>query len=225
MNISSNQFGLIVAYLLPGFIALAGIARLLPSVAAWLQPVGQGGANLGPPIYALLAATTLGMIIGAIRWVLIDHIHQWTGVLPPVWDDSRLGDSLVAFNYLVESHYRYYQFVSGALLAVIWTYAIERLTNASPLLGVGTDLGVFILCAVLFAGSRDALKKYYNRTGRLVGHVAKKDLDGNFMFNGNHHETEGGAAPKPRPEVKPVVKTDAAGKNDQSKAKLTPPAK
>src|ERR1051326_5201223 len=113
MNPSSNQFGLIVAYLLPGFIGLAGLAPFMPAVAAWLRPGSYSEASLGAPVYAILAATTIGMIASCIRWLVIDHIHEWTGVVPPTWDDSRLEERLVAFNYLVESHYRYYQFVAN----------------------------------------------------------------------------------------------------------------
>ena len=175
MNSTSNQFGLLVAYLLPGFIGLAGIAPFAPLVSAWLRPGSYAEASLGAPVYAILAATTIGMIASPIRWLLIDHIHHWTGVTPPVWDDSRLEQRLTAFNYLVESHYRYYQFLANSLIVIICAYAINRAMRTSPFLGAGTDIAFFILCATLFAGSRDALSKYYTRTGRLIGHVAEKD--------------------------------------------------
>lgn len=178
MTTSSNQFGLMVAYLLPGFIGLAGIAPLVPLVARWLQPGTYAEASLGPPIYAILAATTIGMILSCFRWLLIDHIHQWTGVAPPVWDDSRLEERLVAFNYLVESHYRYYQFVANSLLAIIWAYGINRWLGTSPLLNVYSDLGVLMLCAALFVASRDALSKYFDRTSRLVGRTIRKGCEG-----------------------------------------------
>ena len=35
---NNNQFGLIIAYLLPGFIGLAGLAPFVPAIEAWLQP-------------------------------------------------------------------------------------------------------------------------------------------------------------------------------------------
>src|SRR6266496_1090753 len=159
MDSATKQFGLMVAYLLPGFIVLAGIAPFAPVVATWLQPLNQAQASLGAPVYAVLAATTIGMIVSCIRWLLIDHIHHWTGVRPPAWDDSRLEERVVAFNYLVDNHYRYYQFLANTLVAVIWAYSINRWMATSSRLGVGTDLGVFILCAALFTGSRDSLMK------------------------------------------------------------------
>jgi hypothetical protein len=214
----SNQFGLIVAYLLPGFIGLAGLAPLAPVVGSWLQPLNQTQASLGPPIYALLAATTVGMIVSCFRWLVIDHIHYWTGVKPPIWDDSRLEERLVAFNYLVESHYRYYQFLANSFIAVIWAYAINRLMKTWSLLGIGTDVGILILLMVLFAGSRDTLSKYYIRTGRLVGQVAEKDIEDNGMINGNDHGGVGGSPAKPRPTGKPQSKPKPAPKSALDKA-------
>ena len=58
---------------------------------------------------------------------------------------------MAAFNYWVEQTYRYYQFYANTLIAVLWAYIVNRYFETSPLLGLGTDLGVLILCAVLFA--------------------------------------------------------------------------
>ena len=79
MDNLSRQFGLIVAYLLPGFIALAGVAPFVPAVSSWLQPVNSG-LDIGPPVYALMAAIAAGMIVSCFRWLLIDHIHSVTGI-------------------------------------------------------------------------------------------------------------------------------------------------
>lgn len=216
MNTFNNQFGLMVAYLLPGFIGLAGIAPLVPLVAAWLRPSSYAEASLGPPVYAILTATTIGMIVSCFRWLIIDHIHYVTGLRPAAWDDSRLADRLGAFNYLVESHYRYYQFLANTLIAVAFAYSINRWLGTSPVFGIGTDACVLILCAVLFAGTRDTLTKYYARTSRLVGNVAEKGNE--IMINGNHHEGGSSESTKPRPETKPESKPQGSSKDVQNKS-------
>ncbi len=81
----------------------------------------------------------------------------------------------------MESHYRYYQFVANSLVAVIWAYAINRWLGTSALLGIFTDIGVLILCITLFTASRDALSKYYSRTGRLIGPIVQKGSKGNHV--------------------------------------------
>ena len=223
MDSSSKQFGLMVAYLLPGFIVLAGIAPFAPLVAAWLQPLNQAQASLGAPVYAVLAATTIGMIVSCFRWLIIDHIHHWTGVRLPVWDDSRLLERVGAFNYLVDNHYRYYQFYSNILVAVAIAYLINRVATTSPLFGVGTDLGFIFVCAALFAGSRDALSKYYLRTTRLIGHISQKG--GTPMTNGNQHESGGTALSNARTTAKPDRKPESLHKPSQSKPQKTPSPK
>ncbi|HVV70327.1 MAG TPA: hypothetical protein VHI52_02330 [Verrucomicrobiae bacterium] len=139
------------------------------------------------------------------------------GIKRPEWRDQHLDGSLEAFDYLVENHYRYYQFYSNTLVAILWAYPVHRAMNSSPLLGFGTDLGAIVLCAVLFAGSRDTLAKYYSRTSRLMGQVAEKD--GDVMTNGNHTaEMSGG---KKIPSINPAnpVKEADARKPKQAAAR------
>lgn len=168
METSNRQFGLIVAYLLPGFIALGGVALLVPVVAQWLQPV-EGASGIAPSVYAVLSATAAGMIVSCFRWLLIDHVHGWTGLTVPAWEFDLLEKRLPAFDYFVEYHYRYYQFYANTLIAVLWTYALNRLMATLLVMGPITDVCVLLLCGALFAGSRDALRKYYDRTSRLLG--------------------------------------------------------
>jgi hypothetical protein len=47
------------------------------------------------------------MVASCIRWLTIDRIHIWTGLVPPIWDDAILAQRMAAFDYLVENHYRY----------------------------------------------------------------------------------------------------------------------
>jgi hypothetical protein len=221
MNPSSNHFGIIVAYLLPGFIGLIGIAPFVPTVSVWLHPSGYAEASVGPPVYAILAAITIGMLVSCVRWLFVDHVHWWTGLIPPVWDDRNLEQRLVAFNYLVESHYRYYQFVANSLVAVVWAYLVHRVMGTSPFLSIGTDVSVLVLCLILFAASRDALAKYYSRTGRVIGHSEEAVLRGEAMYNGNHHEEESGASQRPKPAAKPAAKPPPAPKPQQEKGKTS----
>lgn len=223
MNWSSKQFGLMVAYVLPGFIVLAGLAPFSLIVSSWLQPLHQAEASLGAPLYAVLVATTIGMILSCFRWLIIDHIHFWTGLKPPVWDDSRLEERIGGFDYLVNNHFMFHEFYAHSLIAVLIVYCVNRIAGTLPLLGVGSDVAILILCGVLFVASRDALSKYYARTIRLIGQISQKGESP--MTNGNHpHHNVGPVTPaRPRPEVKLPTKPQtqpapkrAAQKNPQS---------
>jgi hypothetical protein len=168
-EISNRQFGLIVAFLIPGFIGLAGVAPLVPVVGEWLRPINIGDFGIGPTVYAVMAAIAVGMMISCVRWLLIDHALHWVGVRPPAWDFRNLETRLEAWDYLNANFYRYYQFYANTLVAVAWAYLVNRFNQKSPTLDLGTDLGVVFLCVVLFLGSRDALSKYYTRSGQLLG--------------------------------------------------------
>src|SRR5258707_5032241 len=91
---TGKQFGLLVAYVLPGFVALAGLAPIVPGVAQWLRPAigtpSSADLGLGAPLYAVLAATAVGLTLSCFRWLLLDRVHHWTGVRRPAWDDRRL---------------------------------------------------------------------------------------------------------------------------------------
>jgi len=209
MDTTNRHFGLLVAYVLPGFIALGGIALLVPAVAEWLQPSpGQSGWEIGPPVYAILAATAAGVTLSCFRWIIVDHVHHWTGVKPPSWNLGALEDRLDAFNYVVEGSYRYYQAHANMLIAIVWTYSLIRWAGTFPLLGPGTDLGVIVLSAGLFAGSRDALAKYYWRSTQLVGFVAEKQYFGENMTNGFHPEGGSKSSNQPK-DTKPQQKQRA----------------
>lgn len=165
---SSRWFGLIVAYLVPGFIGLAGVSPFLPEVGEWLQPVSWGDWGIGPTIYALLAATGVGMIVSCFRWAIVDQVMPWVGVPRANYDFRQLEARVNALDYLAKNHYIYYQNHANMLVASIWAYLVHRIFQTSPLLGFGTDLAMLVMSAVLFAGARDALRRYRKRSQQLL---------------------------------------------------------
>lgn len=171
---SGRQFGLLIAYVLPGFIALMGLSPIIPALGAWLTPIDHNDLSIGPPVYTVMAATAMGLMLAALRWLILDHLHAWTGIARPELKDKRLDDVLGGFDYLVQNHFRYYEFFGNTLMAAVAVYSANRLLGTFPFLGIGTDLGMVILCLVLFAASRDTLAQYFKRTGRLVGRAAEK---------------------------------------------------
>ena len=229
MDPSPRQFGLIVAYLLPGFVGLVGFVPLVPAIGQWLQPVSQGDMGFGPPIYALMAATVVGKVISCFRWVLVDQLHHRMGIKPPQWEDRRLDELLGGFDYLVQNHFRYYEFSAGMLIASLWAYLVNRIMQTSPILGTGTDLGMVILIAVLFVSSRDAMQKYYSRSQRLLGQIAEKGLSGDIMYNGNHHceesEPTSASSSEERTDTKVEKKVPAPNKAQPPAAKDRKPGK
>jgi hypothetical protein len=166
-DITEKNFGLLIAYVLPGAVALIGVSRFSAAVRSWLMNPSDAGPSIGGFLFVTLASVAAGMTASAVRWTLIDTLHHRTGIIKPAWDDSKLPDRLHAFEALVENHYRYYQFYSNSLVAMVFSYATWR-----PSFGrepQWSDVGVLLLSAIFFCVSRDNLRRYYGRAAVLLG--------------------------------------------------------
>jgi hypothetical protein len=172
-SVSNNNFGPLIAYLVPGATALWGFSLFSPSLAAGFATTPENAPTIGGFLYLTLASLTVGMTITAVRWVIVDHLHAITGLRPPKLDFSRLALTVDAFNLLIEIHYRHYQFYSNMFVATGIAYICHRI-QIGTLWHVGLiDLAVFALEAIFFMTSRDTLRKYYQRTRQLLANQHK----------------------------------------------------
>ncbi len=165
-DVTAGNFGLLVAYLLPGFVSLLAVAAYSETVQGWLATGASSSPTVGGFLYLTLASLTAGLLVSTIRWALVDPLHHATGVRPSDWNFGSLKDRLPAFEMLVESHYRYYQFYANMLVAVILAYGAWRETCCTS--WRGWDAAFLVIAAMLFLGLRDTLRKYYRRVGQLA---------------------------------------------------------
>lgn len=216
-DLSGRNFGLLIAYVLPGFVALWGLSYPSEAVRAWLFGAELAGPGVGSVVHLFLASVACGMTASAVRWAALDWLHHRTGVPRPRWDDSRLPERLVAYEFFIEIHYRYYQFYGNTLVALFFAYSLWRRSPSA--VGFGwVDIGVVFIGGVFIAGSRDALRKYYSRTSLLLG-TSESETP---MTNGGHHgqgpknpsTSKGGGQPSPAQQV-----ASAAGSPRQSSTK------
>ena len=171
-DLTEKNFGLLIAYIVPGAIVLIGLAAFSPTVQAWLINPSEASPSIGGFLFVTLASVSAGMTASAVRWATVDRLHHCTGVQKPAWDDSKLPERLEAFEALVDAHYRYYQFHSNSLVAMLFSYAAWRPSLGDRL--IGSDLGIFFLSAIFFAVSRDNLRRYYSRAALLLGTLNKE---------------------------------------------------
>jgi hypothetical protein len=163
------NFGLVVAYLVPGFVVLWGASYLSPILRTWLATPPDNLPTVGGLLYVTVASLAAGMTISAIRWAVFDTLHHRTGVAPPRWDFATLPAKLEAYHALIEIHYRYYQLHSHLFVALAFAYGARFFATPWWAYRVGVvDLGFIIVSVVLFLASRDALRKYYRRAGELL---------------------------------------------------------
>jgi len=169
-DLTDKNFGLIIAFLLPGFLFLWGLSYTSDEVASWLANAGLKDApTIGGFLYSTLASLSLGLLISAVRWAVVDHIHYCTGVRDHGMNFANLKDKdrFAAFQGAVENHYRYYQYYANTLIAIMAAFAIHVFAaHRKP--GLTAWVVVILACIALFWGSRDALKKYYDRAGQIL---------------------------------------------------------
>lgn len=166
-DISAANFGLVIAYLLPGFIVLWGISYLSPTVAIWFGQSAADSPTVAGFLFVTLASIASGMTVNAFRWLTIDNIHHRTGISYPKWDFAKLQSNLGAYERLVEFYYRYHEFFGNALVASTFTYIVWRWHHPGWHLVVA-DFGYVGLMVLFWLASRDTLKKYYARSQRLL---------------------------------------------------------
>ncbi|MEZ5941102.1 MAG: hypothetical protein R3C18_06905 [Planctomycetaceae bacterium] len=164
-SIQNQNFGLVIAYLLPGLITLWGISFHALVVANWFGSPGADAPTVGGFLYVTLGSLSAGMTLSTLRWLVIDRVHHWTGIRQPPWDFSRLSDRTEAFQTLIEIHYRYYQFYANCCVSIP-TGAVLHWSAVG--FHVGEFVGAVALTVLFFVASRDTLQKYYLRVEGLL---------------------------------------------------------
>jgi len=152
---------------LPGFTAIQGLPFLTSALAPWGAVGGAGEPTIPGFLSGSVEAIAAGLTVSTIRWLLIDTLHNRTGLKPPRWDFALLEKNVAAFELLVEGHYRYYKFYANMVVALACAYV----TRGYALGWRG--LVYWLLAALFFLASRDALRRYYERGGRLLGAPAQ----------------------------------------------------
>ena len=167
-SVTNDNFGPLVAYLVPGATVLLGLRPYFPAVDRWFAATPPDAPTLGGFLYLTLASLAVGMTVNALRWATVDTIHAWSGLPPPVLDFSQLASREQAFALLIDIHYKHYQFHSSMLLATAIAYTAHRIYYGFDQTTGWLDVGVLVLEVVFFFMSRDTLKKYYSRSQQLL---------------------------------------------------------
>jgi hypothetical protein len=163
-GLAERSLGLVIAYLVPGFVTVLALSESMPLLTNWLSAGADGGG-----LYVLLVSVGLGVVWSAVRWAILDTALYFTGVRPPKLDYSRLEQNLGAFEGVIHNHYRYYQFYGNLLVALLVSLVIvpgwpEFVVARRYALGIA--LGV--LAGVLVAAARDSLLSCYKGLSSLL---------------------------------------------------------
>ena len=173
-DLNEDSFGLLIAFLLPGFILLWGLSFTSPAVADWLATYSaEHGVTVGGFLYSTLASLTLGLLISAVRWLVIDTVLRWLGIHGKGLNYGKLSDEhvLAAYQAIVANHYRYYQSYSNSLIALAGAFAAyvyDKTAVKHEAVAWYVYAAFILLVIVLFLASRDTLKKMYDKMKPLM---------------------------------------------------------
>lgn len=170
-----QNFGLLIAYILPGFVVVSGAALIYPPVRVLIMPTLGLADGVESTAFVALATLLAGMFVSALRWLLVDTLHHLTGLRRPEWDDAKLPDKLPAFSSIVEDHYRFYQCNANLAVAFAFVYIAWRVQQ--PPFAPWADEAFLLIEFLFLATSRDNLRKYYARASRLLGSPLPPDLE------------------------------------------------
>lgn len=174
-DITEKNFGVIIAFLLPGFLLLWLLSISDVDVSkAGLKTLNMGDQSIGGVLTISLAALAVGMIIGAARWAIIDHFLKFVfwlfkHPLPQLPSFSKLKgkEEFATFQGIIENHYRYYQYYSNTLIAIIGAF-IAHLIYGSDRTPALVWLAVIVLGLILLAASSNSLWNYRKRASELA---------------------------------------------------------
>lgn len=158
-----NDFGLLIAYVLPGFIALGGIQALIggPTGLPW-----GAHATIGEFLFFTVASFIAGLTVSMLRWLVIDTIHHCSGTRPPNSDFTWLHDRTEAFGPLLDGHLRYFPFYANMVIAMSGAL-VARHVALSPWWHIDRlDAALLGGVVLFFLASRGALQTYRSRASK-----------------------------------------------------------
>lgn len=151
-------------------MVLLGVSQFSPLVRSWFLAVPDSAPTIGGFLYLTVASMAVGMTVSAVRWMIVDTIHSFTGLSLPPLDFSRLDKNVAAFGLLIDIHYRHFLFYGNSFVATAITYVCYRVKLGTLFPWGWLDVAFVVLEVVFFAASRDCLRKYYGRSHQLLAH-------------------------------------------------------
>ncbi|MGB8128326.1 MAG: hypothetical protein WCG81_00880 [Candidatus Angelobacter sp.] len=171
-ELTSTSFGYIIAFLLPGLLGLYALALWFTGINTLLEPALSPQTTIGPSLFLLFCALTLGLLLSAMRHFIFERwLCESHKFAPNVFRELRKNENLVAFTAVVEQHYRYHQFYGGCAVAMFilfprWMW--NHWSELGCLKGWATIALFALFQAMIIETARDSFVKYVNRANEIV---------------------------------------------------------
>jgi hypothetical protein len=123
MDLTPSAFGILLANLLPGVMALYAVGLVVPEVSKLLGDAFINDVGFGPLLLVIILAVFAGLLIGGLRTLIYEdlfftHVRH---VKRPDGEDLQAfarSDTLAAYRAAIEELYRYHRFWGGLSLSL-----------------------------------------------------------------------------------------------------------
>jgi len=113
-DVTSTSFGLLIAFLLPGFAGFCSLSFYSYQIRNTLDKFWEANSDVGAFLLVLLLSLIIGLLVTQIRWVMFEiglcrNVHLDLASKA----ELRIETKFVAFRAAVDETYRYHQFFGG----------------------------------------------------------------------------------------------------------------
>lgn len=156
-------FGYTIAYVLPGGTAILVLGLADPRITAWLTELATKDVSLGGFLFFGGAATAVGMILQAARWLFFEEmLGRWFVAFPPLDDSKRSQPGVAeALAVIQEHHYRHYQSYGAFFIALLPVPLLTFLGWAEWVIYLAVQV-------TLLAATRDCLRRLRDKTAAIL---------------------------------------------------------
>lgn len=175
VGLLDRVFSLLIAFILPGVAALAGIATVNETVKGWFAGAQANPSFVGY-LFVLLAALGLGMIISGVRWFVFERI-DWFPTCPivpaaPAFDLSKRKEFEEQFRDISHQHYYYYLHHANSSVAVVvaaaaWLYG--HVLSSPAWMSIAISAGAIALAVMLGSAGCNAITRHDQHMRDLLG--------------------------------------------------------
>jgi uncharacterized membrane protein (DUF485 family) len=180
---SEVNLGTIIAFIAPGFIAYKAICYHVAFTDRWLIAAQDKEQSVGVFLFVLLGSLVFGIVVSGIRALIVDNLLCWKrlgklAVQRPAINWSGVDEKrLIVINDAVESFYRYYQFYSNCLVAVLLLLLAYKLSSQSQPWPFGYWIALLVIESILIWSARDSFRKYSDSLSQIAGTTGKAKED------------------------------------------------
>ena len=171
--IAPLNFSTFIAYLLPGFVAFYSFSYISNTTKMIFDALLTKDSQLGAGFLILVASSIAGVIVSAVRGLILDSIQEKTGVSKPSFKYSSITDPSVheAFKDAISNTYRFAQSYGNMSMSfaifLLFKYAIARHS-------INAQLSIFFIICTIVIILFICYRSYLRTTYEAIDEILKK---------------------------------------------------